>query len=229
MAPKKRKVSDNECIDAIDDYTGKEDIVQWLERTELLCELQGCEAVKVLPLKLKGDAFTVYAQLPARSRASFEAVKDALCSAFAPDAIGAYEEFVARRLRSGEAVDVFFADLRRLSSLFGGVSDRTLLCSFVSGLPFHVREAIGGGCRVQDLSIDDVLSKARRAVKNEPAVAAAATEGRRTHPRSTAQEATAVITGATGARRDAAGCAAPRPTWRTAVPVGRETPWEMVR
>ena len=99
----------------------------------------------------------MYAQLPARDRTSLQAVKDALCSVFAPDAIGAYEEFVARRLKPGEAVDIFLADLRRLSSLFGGVSERTLVCSFISGLPFHAREAVSGGCRVQDLTVDSVL------------------------------------------------------------------------
>ena len=56
MAPKKRKVNDDESTDAIDDYSGGEDVVQWLNRTEILCDLQGSDIVKVLPLKLKGDA-----------------------------------------------------------------------------------------------------------------------------------------------------------------------------
>ena len=195
MAPKKRKVNDDESTGAIDDYSGGEDVVQWLNRTEILCDLQGSDIVKVLPLKLKGDAFTVYAQMSARDRSSYQVVKEALYSAFAPDAIGAYEEFAARRLKSGEAVDVFLADLRRLSSLFGGVSDRTLICSFISGLPFHVREAVGGGCRVQDLTIDSVLTKARRAVRNDPAIAAAAAGGRRSRPQGNSLETTVSTSG----------------------------------
>ena len=204
MAPKKRKANDDEHIDAIDDYSGSEDIVQWLNRTEILCELQGSDVMRVLPLKLKGDAFTVYAQLPARDRTSLQAVKDALCSVFAPDAIGAYEEFVARRLKPGEAVDIFLADLRRLSSLFGGVSERTLVCSFISGLPFHAREAVSGGCRVQDLTVDSVLTKARRAVRSDQTMAAAAVGGRRTRSQSTSDEATAATSG--GNRRATRRC-----------------------
>ena len=191
MAPKKRKANDDEYIDAIDDYSGKEDVVRWLNRTEILCELQGSDIMRILPLKLKGDAFTVYAQLPARDRTSYESVKDALQSAFAPDPLGAYEEFVARKLRPGEAVDVFLADLRRLSTLFGGVSDRTLLCSFISGLPLYVREAIGASYRVQDLSIESALSSARRAVKNDPAMAAAAAGERLTRAQRNNHETTA--------------------------------------
>ena len=193
MAQKRRKVNDDEYIDAIDDYSGREDVVQWLDRAKILCELQGIEMLKILPLKLKGDAFTVYSQLSAGDRKSLQAVKDALCSVFAPDAIGAYEEFVARRLRPGEAVDVFLADLRRLSSLFGGVSDRTLACSFISGLPFHAREAVIGGCRVQDLSVDSALSRARQAVRSDPRMMAAAAGGRpdRTAPGRTGRGPTA--------------------------------------
>ena len=48
MAPKKRKANDDEYIDAIDDYSGSEDIVQWLNRTEILCELQGSDVMRVL-------------------------------------------------------------------------------------------------------------------------------------------------------------------------------------
>ena len=195
MAPKKRKTNDDEYTAAIDDYDGQEDVVQWLDRTEILCDLQGSDIIKVMPLRLKGDAFTVYAQLPARDRTSFQAVKDALYSAFAPDAIGAYEEFVARKLRPGEAVDVFLADLRRLSSLFGGVSDRTLVCSFISGLPCYVREAVSGDCRVQDLTIDSVLTKARRIVKSDQTTAAAF-GGRGTRSQDTSHETSAARSGA---------------------------------
>ena len=98
-------------------------------------------------MKLQGDAFTGYAQLSPRDRPSYQVVKEVLYSAFAPDSIGAYEEFIARKPKPGEEVDVFLADLRRLSSLFSGVSDRTLVCSFIAGLRFHVRAGAGSDHR----------------------------------------------------------------------------------
>lgn len=46
----------------------------------------------------------------------------------------AYEQFMVRHLRSGESVDVYLADLRKLASLFGGISEQSLTCAFVARL-----------------------------------------------------------------------------------------------
>ncbi|KAK8383422.1 hypothetical protein O3P69_019069 [Scylla paramamosain] len=42
----------------------------------------------------------------------------------------AYEQFVSRKLRNGESPDVYLAELRRLPSLFDGISDKTRACAF---------------------------------------------------------------------------------------------------
>ena len=62
-------------------------------------------------------------------------LKKALTDAFAADQFTAYDEFIGRKLKVNESVDVFLADLRTLSSLFWGVSDSVLCCAFVSSLP----------------------------------------------------------------------------------------------
>ena len=61
-----------------------------------------------------------------------------MLKAFAVDAFTAYEQFVARKLKHGEAFDVYFAELRRLSTLIGGLPDKAIVCAFVSGLPEEV-------------------------------------------------------------------------------------------
>ena len=79
MAPKKkRKSNDDKYIDAIDDYSGKDDF-QWLNRTETLCELQRSDIMKILPLKRKGDAFTVYARLATIDRTSYRVGAEEHC------------------------------------------------------------------------------------------------------------------------------------------------------
>ena len=52
---------------------------------------------------------------------------------FAVDPYEAYELFIARRLRAGESPDVYLAELRRLASLFGGMTDKALAYAFVAG------------------------------------------------------------------------------------------------
>ncbi|XP_043226962.1 uncharacterized protein LOC122384052 [Amphibalanus amphitrite] len=140
----------------------------------MLCQLRGVAAETVIPLRLAGGAFHVWSQLPAASRCSLTAVRDALQAAFALDEYAAYEAFAARRLMPGESADVFLADLRRLAALFGGVPERALACAFVAGLPDSVRQMIRAGCRADGLDLSSVLARARAVLTDERLSAAAA-------------------------------------------------------
>ena len=156
----------------IPEYDGSTDIVEWVTRAEMLCQLRGVALESVLPLRLTGGAFAVWSQLPAASRCSLTDVKEALYAAFALDQYAAYEAFTARRLQASESVDVFLADLRRLSTLFGGVSDRTLACALVAGLPDDIRRAIRAGSRAEGLDLNSVLARARAVLSDERVAAA---------------------------------------------------------
>ncbi|KAF0291012.1 hypothetical protein FJT64_010784 [Amphibalanus amphitrite] len=106
---------------------GNASVEEWLDKTELVCQLRGVSDIQtVVPLRLTGGAFSVYQQLKPEEKLQYSAVKAALLRAFAVDKFQAYEEFTARRLRVGESVDVYLADLRRLASLFGGLGDTAL-------------------------------------------------------------------------------------------------------
>lgn len=164
------------------EYDGSADVVEWYERAKLLCELRGVALISVLPLRLTGGAFAVWSQLPAESRGSLEAVRDTLYAAFALDQFAAFDAFTSRRLRPGESPDVFLADLRRTAALFGGVSDRQLVCAFVSGLPDSVRHAIRTGSRADGLDLPGALARSR-AVLSDECVAAAAAAAPRSDPR----------------------------------------------
>ena len=57
-------------------------------------------------------------------------------------------------MKRDEVVDVYLADLRRLSSLYDGVSDTALLCAFVAGLPDTVRQLLRAGTRLEAMKLD---------------------------------------------------------------------------
>ena len=104
---------------------------------------------RVLPLRLRGRALSVYRRLTCDQREDLQQVKQALLVAFAPDPFVAFDTFVSRRLHSGETVDEYLGDLLDLARLIEeNTSDRWLSCAFVSGLPGPVRRQLCGSSRM---------------------------------------------------------------------------------
>ncbi|KFD69462.1 hypothetical protein M514_18334 [Trichuris suis] len=143
-------------------------VVEWLQTVELICKLQKVEDVaSLIPLRLIGGALAVYLQLSDKERGSVEKLKASLLAAFAVDPFVAYEQFNERNLRANELPDVFLADLRRLASIFGGVPEKALACAFVSGLPDNVRQLLRASARMEDLSLNQILTRARAIITDE--------------------------------------------------------------
>ena len=78
-----------------------------------------------------GGAFAVFQQLKEEDKRDFDWIKAALYTAFAVDGFMAFDQFAERWLHHRESVDVYLAELRRLSVLFGGISDHGLACQIV--------------------------------------------------------------------------------------------------
>ena len=152
-----------------------QDIAEWIDKLELVCRLKGVESQEsVIPLRLTGGAFSVYQQLDEESKNDAKKIKEALVTAFAADKFSAFEQFVARRLRANESVDVYLADLRRLSRLAGGVNDGVLACAFVAGLPEETRHALRSGSRMESLDLAQIVARARALMADYTTVAAVA-------------------------------------------------------
>uniref|UniRef100_A0A5S6Q1F8 CCHC-type domain-containing protein n=1 Tax=Trichuris muris TaxID=70415 RepID=A0A5S6Q1F8_TRIMR len=150
------------------DGSARQSVAEWLEKVELVCKLRGIDDIAtIIALRLTGGAFAVYPQLADKDRKSPAEVKGALLSAFAVDPYVAYELFVRRKLGVDESPDVFLAELRRLTSLFGGVSERTLACAFVAGLPEGVRQLLRAGSRMENLCLSEILTRARVVIVDE--------------------------------------------------------------
>ena len=150
-------------------------VVEWLDKVELVCSLRGVKSLEgVIPLRLTGGAFNVYKQLSEAKKKSPDAIKAALQSSFGPDRFVAYEQFIDRRLRPGEAADVLVADLRKLSASFGGLPDEALGCAFVAALPENVRQLLRAGSRMDSLDLEGLLARAKAIMADEASVACVA-------------------------------------------------------
>ena len=152
----------------IPEYSGDGNVAEWLDKVDLVCELRKVDDVAaVLPLRLTGSAFAVYQQLPKEKKIKVCEIKKSLLAAFAVNSFAAYEQFTTRKLVTGESPDVFVANLRTLADQFGGVSERTLMCAFVTGLPDGVRHMLRAGANVEDMKMDTVLKRARALLSDE--------------------------------------------------------------
>ena len=90
-------------------------------------------------------------------KGDFNTIKRALFTAFATGSFVAYAQFVERRLRPGETVDIFLADLKRISVLFGGKTEQSLKAAFVYELPEHVQHLLRTFSRGEKMDISQLL------------------------------------------------------------------------
>ncbi len=73
----------------------------------------------------------------------------------------AYKQFAVCHLRLGETVDIFLAELRKLATQFGGMTEWGLVFAFIAGLPEHAEKLLQATTRVDDLPISEILACAR--------------------------------------------------------------------
>ena len=90
--------------------------------------------------------------------------------AFVPDPF-VFDTFVLRRLRPGETVDEYLGDLQDLAHLIKeNTSDRWLSCAFMSGLLGPVRRQLRGYSRMEHMTLEQILARARALMTEEAEV-----------------------------------------------------------
>ena len=164
--------SPNFDIRLIPEFNGNGDVVEWISKVEMVCQLQtpAADELIVIPLRLTGGASAVYRQLSVDERKDIRKVKSALKSAFAADKFISYEMFIDRKLRDGESVDVYLAELKQLASLFGGLSEDGLSCALMAGLPDAVKQILRAGARMESLSLTEIVERVRAILREEQTV-----------------------------------------------------------
>ena len=142
-----------------------------------MCGVDNVE--RVLPLRLRGGALSVYWRLTHDKKEDLQQVKLALLVAFAPNPFVAFDTFVSCRLHPRETVDEYLGDLQDLAYLIKeNISDRWFSCAFMSGLPSPVRQQLCGSSRMEHMTLEQILARARalmteEAEVNEPVAAVA--------------------------------------------------------
>ena len=134
MTKKKKMDRFDIClIPKFDGSATRPSIVEWVEKAERICKLCKIkEPATVIPLRLTGGAYTVYQQLG--DEPDWDEIKHSLYMVFGTDPFVAWQHFINQRLHPRETVDVYLANLWKLSVPYGGVN-KILSCAFLVGLP----------------------------------------------------------------------------------------------
>ena len=142
----------------IPEFDGSTPVLDWVEKVELHCLLSGVKSIEhVIPLRLSGGAFAVYQQLSAEEKQNYERIKAALYKTFAIDLDTAWEQFEARTLHPGETVDVYLAELTKLTVLFGELPERALAYKFLAGLPTGAKQLLQASSSIASLSLNHLV------------------------------------------------------------------------
>ena len=77
-----------------------------------------------------------------------------------------------------ETVDVYLAELTKLTVLFGGLPERALAYKFLAGLPTGAKQLLRASSNIDSLSLKDLVDRARTVMKDnselrDPVIAAA--------------------------------------------------------
>ena len=151
--------------DVLNRYRGEGDVSVWLKQAQLAKSLLKLKDLAVvIPLFLDGPAFAVYDQLSDYDKADATKIEAALRTAFATDKFSAYDKFRNRKWKSGETVDVFLAEIKRLASLanIGGEENEEIVkLAFVMGLPSKVAAQLKATPKIDTLNLSSILQIAR--------------------------------------------------------------------
>lgn len=168
--------------DLISQYDGRSDFLEWVNKLELVAELQNLDKLEsVLPLFLTEGAFAVYKGLSADIKKNYVEVKKELKKAFCKNQFNAYEELISRKLKDDEAVDVYLADLKKQCELIlDCVPEKLIICAFVNGLPVNAKGQIKSLSALEEMNLNDIVSMARSIVKDDQCMFGAISERRLT-------------------------------------------------
>lgn len=168
--------------DILRPFTGEGDVVAWLNKLKLVAKLQKIEDVaSLIPLYLEGNALAVYLEMGQRDQTDAESIEKILKTAFSESSFEAYNK-LRKFAWTGESVDVYAAELRRLAGLSGYVGrglERTVKMAFVSGFPDRISLELQRMSGIETMEVEDLLKHARVLAKHPDELGAVATSSSR--------------------------------------------------
>lgn len=154
-------------------FDGEGDIVAWLQKAELVSRLTKVDDMaSFVPLYLEGGALAVYLEMDGREQGDFDMIKRRLKEAFTDNEFMSYCKIREARW-TGEPVDVFANDLRRLARTCGFEGDgldKMVRLAFVTGFPEGVSTELQQVVGVQPrIGVSELVGRARILTANKGA------------------------------------------------------------
>lgn len=145
-------------------FDGSGDVVAWLKKAKLVAKLMEIkDLASFIPLYLEGDALALYLEMSEKDQTDVEKMEDRLKEAFAQGRFEAYRKLTGVRW-TGEQVDVYANEIRRLAGLAGWKGDGLELAvklAFVTGFPDRVSTELKQVKDFDAVSVSDLISRAR--------------------------------------------------------------------
>lgn len=150
--------------DMIRPFTGEGELVAWLKKVKLVAKLQKISDLACfLPLYLEGAALAIYLEMKESDQADAEKIEARLKEAFTDGPFVAHRKLVQMRW-TGEQVDVYANEIRRLAGLAGFTGEnleRMVKLTFVNGFPDNISVELQQVEKITTLSMSDILTRAR--------------------------------------------------------------------
>lgn len=175
--------------DMMKSYDGTGDIVAWLKKTKLVAKLMEIkDLASFMPLYLEGDALALYLEMSETDQLDAGKIEDRLKEAFAQGRFEAYGRLIGLKW-TGEQVDVYANEIRRLAGLAGWKAEGLELSvklAFITGFPDRMSIELKQVKDFEKVSMADLITKARVLVSGETKdkeIAAVAVKGSNAEPR----------------------------------------------
>lgn len=150
-------------------YDGSTDFIQWFAKVKNVAVLQKItDLASFVPLFFEGEAFMIYQELSDAEKTNVESIEKAMKSAFCLTSGQAYDKFTERKIRRGEGVDVYLADLKRLLVLAGiGFNEKIVKEQFLKGLPSRIAQEVNTHSNAdgKPVTLTQVVSRTKQVVR----------------------------------------------------------------
>lgn len=145
-------------------FTGEGDVVAWLRKIKLVAKLQKISDVaSLIPLYLEKDALALYLEMGESAQEDAGAIEARLKEAFTDGAFSAYGKLVQLKW-TGEQVDVYANEIRRVAGLAGFTGDgleKIVKLTFVNGFPDGISVALQQVPDILTVPMSDSITRAR--------------------------------------------------------------------
>ena len=145
-------------------FNGEGDMTAWLQKVKLVAKLSKVtELESFIPLYLEDGALAVYLEMSVAEQSDAEKIEQRLVEVFTDGPFVAYNKLISCRW-SGESVDIYANELRRLAGLAGfqGAGlDSVVKLQFVTGFPDSISMELQQVTGVKAMAMSSLLPRAR--------------------------------------------------------------------